>query len=298
MRRILVLRGGALGDFIVTLPALALLRERWPEAQIELVGNRTAAAVAQARGLLNTVHSQHEARWAPLYIEGRLPEPLAGWLADFDLVINFWPDPDGTLARHFPRRDGQVFVTAAPLPSHGPAAAHYSEPLRQLGIGPQQTWYPLRPAHASMSSPQGVALHPGSGSPRKNRPAERWLEVIESLKCPVTLILGEAEFETWERRLEQLRQRPGLVTLANPPLESLVAAVARSALFLGHDSGVSHLAAATGIPCVLLFGPTDPAIWAPPEPAVRTLQRGATVDLIPVTDVLAAIRQALPSALG
>lgn len=298
MRRILVLRGGALGDFIVTLPALALLRERWPRAQIELVGNSTAAALAQARGLLNAVHSQHEARWAPLYVEGTLPEPLATWLTAFDLVINFWPDPDGTLARHFPSRDGQVFLTAAALPSHGPAATHYCEPLRPLGLGPTQPWHPLRPADESTAPGQGVALHPGSGSPRKNWSAEHWLEVIENLKCPVTLILGEAELATWERRLERLRQRASVVTLANPPLESLVTAVARCALFLGHDSGVSHLAAATGIPCVLLFGPTDAAIWAPPEPAVRTLRRGASVDLIPVTDVLAAIRQALPSALG
>ena len=50
MRRILVLRGGALGDLIVTLPALALLRRRWPEAHIALIGNTTAARLALTRG--------------------------------------------------------------------------------------------------------------------------------------------------------------------------------------------------------------------------------------------------------
>ena len=49
MRRLLILRGGALGDFLVTLPALALLRQRWPDAEIELIGNPVAAALAQAR---------------------------------------------------------------------------------------------------------------------------------------------------------------------------------------------------------------------------------------------------------
>ena len=60
MRRLLVLRGGALGDLIVTLPAIARLRNRWPEAEIVLVGNATAGALAQERGLVSVIHSQHE----------------------------------------------------------------------------------------------------------------------------------------------------------------------------------------------------------------------------------------------
>src|SRR5438094_10657829 len=99
MRRILVRRGGALGDFIVTLPALGLLRQRSPGGRIELIGNATAAALAQARGLLDAAHSQHEARWAALFGAGPLPAELAGWLRAFDLVLNFWPDVDGALAR-------------------------------------------------------------------------------------------------------------------------------------------------------------------------------------------------------
>ena len=70
MRKILVLRGGALGDFIVTLPALALLRRRWPESRIELAGNAVAAEIGRREGLLDAVHSQHEARWSGLYGSG------------------------------------------------------------------------------------------------------------------------------------------------------------------------------------------------------------------------------------
>ena len=73
MRRILILRGGALGDFIVTLPALAALRSTHPSARIELAGNALAAAVAVSRGLLDAAHSQHESRWAALYVSAPLP---------------------------------------------------------------------------------------------------------------------------------------------------------------------------------------------------------------------------------
>src|SRR5262245_21453096 len=97
MRSILVLRGGALGDFIVTLPALRLLRERWPDARLELAGNATAAELARARGWLDAVHSQHEARWSGLFGDAALAPAFADWLARFDLVVNYWPDPDGRL---------------------------------------------------------------------------------------------------------------------------------------------------------------------------------------------------------
>ncbi|MGH7957364.1 MAG: glycosyltransferase family 9 protein, partial [Opitutaceae bacterium] len=129
MERILVLRGGALGDFIVTLPALALLRERWPRARIELAGNATAAQLALARGLIDAAHSQHEARWAGLFNDALLPPDFAAWLDGFELVLNYWPDPDGSIGRRFPTRAGQQFMPASALPARAPAAAHYCEPL-------------------------------------------------------------------------------------------------------------------------------------------------------------------------
>jgi ADP-heptose:LPS heptosyltransferase len=110
MRRVLVLRGGALGDFIVTLPALAALRQQAPTARIELAGNASAAALAFSRGLLDAVHSQHEARWAALYERAPLPADFATWLASFDVILNFWPDATAELANHFPLYPAQIFL--------------------------------------------------------------------------------------------------------------------------------------------------------------------------------------------
>src|SRR5688500_10733801 len=209
MRKVLVLRGGALGDFIVTLPALALLRERWPNARIELAGNATAARLAQERGVVTTVHSQHEARWAGLFTDAPLSAEFADWLSQFDLVINYWPDPDGALGRHFPLLAAQVFVSASAMPARAPAAAHYCEPLRQFGIEPREYFYRLSPlAHARSYDDDSagilneerrfIAIHPGSGSPRKNWPAENWRQLIAQLPPPVSLILGEAEMNTFD----------------------------------------------------------------------------------------------------
>jgi heptosyltransferase-3 len=292
MRRILVLRGGALGDLIVTLPALALLRRRWPAAHITLVGNPTAGRLALARGLISELLSQHEGRWAPLHETGPLPASLEEWLANFDLVLNFWPDPDGALRRHFPARSGQVFLAAPALPpaASGPAAAHFQSALAPLGLPPGPLIHPLLPTAALPRERFSVLIHPGSGSPRKNWPLVDWLEVARKLPVRPGFILGEAEIPRWDAAGEATT---GFATLRIKSLEDLIAELSGCRLFLGHDSGISHLAVGCGARCVLLFGPTDPAIWAPPSPQVHLLQAGADLSLISPESVLAAAQAQL-----
>jgi heptosyltransferase-2 len=311
--RILILRGGALGDFLVTLPALGLLRTKWPSARIELVGHAHAAGLGVSGGCLDAVHSQHEARWSALFsvAAAELPSALHAWLAEFDLIVNYWPDPDGTLARRFPLRAGQQFLSAPAAPTLAPAARHFCEPLKALGLSTADFRSRLRLPTGNdvaflTSDPRlPVAIHPGSGSPRKNWPRERWTELMARLEEPILLVLGEVEME-WLPICSSLLagDRPAPLTAIgspasrllhprvqlahNLPLPELAAALARCRLFLGHDSGVSHLAAAVGTPCVLLFGPTDPAMWAPPGDHVRVLRHGESMDTIAVDEVTAA----------
>jgi heptosyltransferase III len=307
MRKILVLRGGALGDFIVTLPALALLRQRWPDAQIELVGNATAAEIARKRGLINAAHSQHEARWSACFSAAPLTPALATWFADFDLVVSYWPDPEGEMKSHFPTRPGQVFLTAEAMPTIAPAAAHYCRQLQELGLQAESFFCRIDgrsivlgsknapPTHAvdrptADNIRRQIVIHPGSGSPRKNWPADRWLELMSGLPGPILLLLGEAEAEAWSSTVPQ---RDGVSAVVMPTLEGVIPQLVRCRLFLGHDSGISHLAAGCGAPCVLLFGPTDPAIWAPPAPNVQVLRRGNDLKSISVDDVRDAVAAAL-----
>jgi len=288
MRRILVLRGGALGDFIVTLPALALLRNRWPGARLELAGNARAAQLAVNRGMLDAVHSQDEGRWRALFSPSPLSVGFAGWLDGFDLIINFWPDPDRVLAVHFPRHKGQEFLSGSARAGSAPAASHFCDPLRALGLVPRKFFVPLAPVRGDEYSPSAaprIAVHPGSGSPDKNWPGERWEKLCKWLiinyKANLLIVSGEAEAQPPLGSLGI--QARGL------PLEELAAQLAGCDRFLGHDSGVSHLAAACGVPCLLLFGPTDPALWAPPAPHVRTIRRGPGLAAISVSDVQNAL---------
>ncbi len=301
IQRILVLRGGALGDFLVTLPALGLLRARWPSARIELVGNAHAAGLGVLGGYLDAAHSQHEARWSALFAPAPLPAALADCLGAFDLILNFWPDPDRILAGRFPLCRGQLYLAGSAVPAVAPAARHFCEQLQPLGLATDdfQSRLPFLPRPSGAASGEippsdgdprraHIAIHPGSGSSRKNWPDERWRELMARLGAPVLLVLGEAEQERWSahRRAEWPPPgRPPIDVADRLPLPALAAALGQCRLFLGHDSGVSHLAAALGRPCVLLFGPTDPALWAPQGPHVRVIRRGATLDPISVQDV-------------
>lgn len=115
--------------------------------------------------------------------------------------------------------------------------------------------------------PRGfLAVHPGSGSPSKNWPMERFLEAARRLSgaSPWLMVAGPAE--------ETLVAPRGSILAREWPLRVLGPALARAGLFLGNDAGVSHLAAAAGAPTLALFGPTDPALWAPVGPRVMTLR--------------------------
>lgn len=273
MRSILLLRGGALGDFLLTLPLLRTLRAAFPDAQIELVGNATAAPLAVEAGFINTVHSQHEARWAALYGHHPLPDTLATRLTDFDLVIVGWPDPDGTVMQHFPRRAGQRALRIDPAPGAGPVWKQWVDAVAPILPGAPKDpagFTALDPGPAAterartritLQSPY-IALHPGSGSPTKNAPPELWLELIAQLDpVPLLIVLGEADAPLAARFRVLAAPRIQIAERWDLPL--LAAALARASAYAGHDTGISHLAAAVGTPVHVIFGPTAPRQWAP-----------------------------------
>jgi ADP-heptose:LPS heptosyltransferase len=104
-----------------------------------------------------------------------------------------------------------------------------------------------------------VLIHPGAGSPRKRWPIERFREVatrVEAEGGRVEYVLGPADEELSPHLAEAVVHRPA-DTLALRRL--LVAATA----CVGNDTGVSHLAAWLGVPCVAVFGPSDPERWRP-----------------------------------
>ena len=280
--RFLVLRGGALGDFIVTLPALTALRERWPEAEIELVGYPHFARLAGEAGLVNQVTSLHGAQIARLFsLRPEFPDEQVRWLRSFDFVLNYLHDPDGLVVDNLKRAGARTVLSGSPLVVDGHAIDQLVKPLEGLAIyatgaaarldlGPDASVEGR--ARTAVEGPFAL-LHPGSGSTRKNWPTERFLALARRLQAergwvPVFLT-GEAD-EAAAAQLNALA--PEVRHLRNLDISAAARVLSAAAFYIGNDSGITHLAAAVGTPTLALFGPSSPRQWAPRGEHVRVIQ--------------------------
>ena len=287
MNRILVIRGGAIGDFILTLPALKALRDARPRAHMEILGYKHIAVLAENRFYAQAVHSIEYGPLARFFARNsELPAELADYFASFDLIVSYLYDPDRILESNL-RRCGVQNLICGPariVESAGHAAQQLARPLEQLGINVAdfaERIFPLIEDREfaceflASTMPPIIAIHPGSGSHEKNWPLENWIDLFSPSSRfadleDLVVISGEAD-EAQTDELEREWKNRGVRFARNLPLPRLAAVLDRS-IFIGHDSGISHLAAAAGANCVLLFGPTDPDVWAPKNENVRVLR--------------------------
>ncbi len=128
---------------------------------------------------------------------------------------------------------------------------------------------------AGLISGEFLLIFPGSGSSRKNWPAENFARLAESLASTMKplVVLGPAE-----TKIEEFFRRSGIATLSNLELGAVTGLASAARLLVGNDSGVSHLAAAAGARGIVIFGPTDPARWRPLG-TLEVIQREPLVDL-------------------
>jgi ADP-heptose:LPS heptosyltransferase len=124
-------------------------------------------------------------------------------------------------------------------------------------------------------TPDGsIVIHPGAGSANKCWPIDRFIELAGRFRAEgrrVRFIIGEVERERWTSgEIDALRQAGDVTEPAN--YLQLLDALQPASLFVGNDSGPSHLAAIIGVPTFTLFGPTDPAQWKPLGPQTATLR--------------------------
>lgn len=188
-------------------------------------------------------------------------EQLMQQLGSFDSIVS-WYGSNRPEFRAAVKNLPFQFFTAIPPDDSGSHAADFF--ASQVGC-------PV-PAVPRIRCPRvdgGFAvIHPFSGSARKCWPIERYQELAQRLEMPVRWCAGPED------------QLPDAVRIAD--LYELACWLATARVYIGNDSGITHLAAAVGTPVVALFGPTDPRIWAPRGPKVRIIAKpvltGITID--------------------
>jgi heptosyltransferase III len=277
--KILAMRGGALGDFLITLPALLRLREQFPDSALTLLVRPAYGEFARQLGLAHEFRSLDSAEFACLFGEDtQVTSAVSDWLGQFDLILTWLADPNGTLIRHLRAHSrAEIWQGAWRVENEEtPAAVQFAKVLAFVNNTVEPV-ADLRPFLGQIPNSNTVAVHPGSGSPRKNWPLERWAEFLEKWHetHPLhrfVIFTGEAEQEWDHKFVARINiSAEHLTHLQNAPLIEAARAMSISRMFLGHDSGFGHLAAALRIPSVLLFGLTNPRVWAPRVSTTKVL---------------------------
>jgi ADP-heptose:LPS heptosyltransferase len=299
-RRFLVVRAGALGDILLLRPAIdRLLRAG---GDVTLLAPRGAGSVLLGSGI-EVLLPWESPELAPLLLGERLQPWLEEQLQSFDGALAVTRDQ--ALVEALRKRIPEVARVDPEPPPAVHAGVWFAKAAGTLGAPPEAPagLEPLRlsyvedQAAAALAVPLPeafLAIHPGSGSPRKNWPAERFAALADALSPGrrFALVAGPADDQS---SAALLALAPRARVLRELPLRLLGGVLARAAVYVGNDSGVSHLAAAFGAPTLALFGPTDPAAWAPLGSLVRTL-RGEAGELAAISVAAAsAVAKALKS---
>ena len=229
---------------------------------------------------------------------GELDCAASEWLASFDCIISYLHDPGGVWRANVARVTDGMFLAGCHRPaeeSAEPASVTLLRALESLGIVHADPIPRIELAQPSAQS-NTIGLHPGSGSELKNWPEEKWEQFISILvEDGETLLLvgGEAETEK-VKRLAALFPDVNLRVVLNEPLTAVARELAVCRLFVGHDSGITHLAAALGLPSIVLWAQSNERVWCPLGEGVHVLKDPSGLETIQPGRVIDFLKKVSP----
>lgn len=298
-RRVLVIKPDHLGDVLLLTPALRLLRQQLPDAEITLlIGPWSRAAVAHSPDLDAVVTCAFPGftraeRIGPLQPYALLLKTaLLVRAGRFDAALiardDHWWGALLTCLAGIPRRVGFAVPEVAPFVTDAlphTFARHVTsqsialvaaltgqpaveQPAARAPVSPaDQLWADawLQTRGIDLASPTPIiAIHPGSGGAAKLWSSQQWAEVADALHQHGPVILtGGPDEHALVGELALRMQRSPLLLVGASTIGQLAALYSRCALVLGVDSGPLHLAASTATPTIALFGPGDPQRFGP-----------------------------------
>lgn len=275
MGKILILHQGALGDLILSLPAIYALRD-YPEATtIHLVSRTDLAGIIIGNNFADEVFSHDKGLFASLFSSaGHMPEPLVEFLGGFTAAFVFMRVEDDILMRNIRTYIPDCFIVRS-IPPDG-IRTHVSVfQLEQIQAvaGNKRQKMPVPGLFSSDCSVCDtgpvIAVHPGSGGKKKCWPLEKYLRLIELLdlqqKYRFKIILGPAESDEAYAGITAFLSEKNIRAdiIRERSVAEIASLLKSSSLYIGNDSGISHLASLLGTPVIAIFGPTDHELWKP-----------------------------------
>jgi len=256
---------GALGDFITTIPAIDYWKKCNTQERLVMLGSPAIGAFACETGVVDEFLNVNESRYAMLFNDRFKPE-IAGFFARFSQAIVFAESESRFVINLLKSRIPCLHQPPFPQTRMHVIDYHLSLLADGLKLSEEEKTPRLElPVESIPETNYGekfsfgfVAIHSGSGSPKKNWPFERFLSVADHFRGKgrsIVWIKGPAE------NYSEIPQADFL--FADQNLTELAYLLNKCDLFIGNDSGVAHLAAALGCKTIVLFGPSDPCVWAP-----------------------------------
>jgi ADP-heptose:LPS heptosyltransferase len=313
MEHFVLIRPGALGDALLTIPALALLRLGQPDAHVTFVARRDVLTLLAASGLVDATASYDSPAWAALFADELAAASEARQIVAGSSVVAWIAGAEGAVARSLMRLDARRVVVRPGRPSlraREHMALYLAHALHPLGvpvpaalselIGALPALHAPAPAVAAAAAawhglalPEGrrvVGLHAGSGGAAKRWPPAAFAAAAEALHArgaQPLLIEGPQDAAVTAALRAVTGDNGTLPVLRGLSVDELASVLRRCAAYLGNDSGVTHLAALMRTPVVALFGPSDPTLWMPLGTQVRVLRSatGAVADIAPAAAV-------------
>jgi ADP-heptose:LPS heptosyltransferase len=288
--RVAVIRLRSLGDCVLTTPAISLLKQARPDVRIAMVVEDAFAPVFAGNPDLESIlppRASEISRWRP-----ELTLNLHGGATSVRLTIagrSRWR----TGFAHFRFRPVyNIQIPRAQEILHVDRRVHTAEHVASamFYLGVPQTEIPSARLFAKpqQSVRPYAVLHPMASAPDKTWPSANFLAVAEHLDKRLSLdpvfIAGPAE---------SIDAFAKYRCLAGAPLEEVKSLVSGASLFVGNDSGPAHMAAAFGLPVVVLFGSSDPYIWRPWRTESSVLTSPAGINSIGISEAVQAIETLL-----
>jgi heptosyltransferase III len=280
---------GGLGDVLLAVPAMTRLRTRFPMHWLVLCAEAQPAKLLFACGIIDAWIPTQGQVCAQLFTGAdSITGQLRGWLEDCDLAIGWLQDLDGKLEETLKAVGAREAIVRSPFsaaiqPIH--QRDRFLETINEaLFDGEEEATLtvtnPLLDLGRTCLEAKGLAnkqflvvIHPGSGSAHKCVAPETLASVIIALRdfgATPLVLEGPADRGPAERLLQLCANPP--TVLKDLDILTVAGVLAQTRLFVGQDSGITHMAGLMRVPTVALFGPTDPSRWAPHGTHVTVMQ--------------------------
>lgn len=269
---LLIIHQGALGDFILTFPALTRLQKYYKP--IDVLCQNQQGQLAKSLGLADNWYPSEAAYFSSLF-STQVDPKVKVILAQYENIILFtWSDE---LEQSIKRVTPNVRCRLSPQPpvrQRIHVTEFVLENIANCGlIAKEDAAFDTAQFAVFEDHPRDlkkILLHPGAGSIRKRWPVSGFFQVeiaLEKAGLIPEFILGPAE-----KNLTNALQGRGRPVHLLDNLPELVGLLKSAGGYIGNDSGASHLAAYLGLPTTVLFGPADPQRWAPIGRAVQIVR--------------------------